>query len=138
MAAPRTATRCPGDDGARPPHPRSRLRQTHLSVRPRAAPESRPSLMLRPCALWHARCSTRPLMRKWSARFRKSCDPATAVRIAGAVLVVLIFGAAAYECAEDRVALLAQAERNNENLVHLLAEQTARTIHTIDLTLLTV
>ncbi len=60
------------------------------------------------------------------------------VPIGGAFLILAVLTALALDLARDRAETLARAEQGNENLVHVLAEQTARTVQAIDLTLLAV
>ena len=57
------------------------------------------------------------------------------VAIGGAVLILLVLAALGFDLVRDRGEILASAEHNNENLVHVLAEQTARTVQAIDVTL---
>src|SRR5262245_27569536 len=66
-----------------------------------------------------------------SARLRL----AAGVPIFGALLVCIILGTIAFNLWHSHEDLLADAQRNNENLVHVLAEQTARAFQGVDLTL---
>ena len=63
---------------------------------------------------------------------------AYAVPIGGAVLILLVLAALVLDLARNRTETLGGAEQGNENLAHVLAEQTARTVQAIDLTLVAV
>jgi PAS domain S-box-containing protein len=60
------------------------------------------------------------------------------VSIGGAFLILLVLAVLVLDLARERAETLARTEQSNKNLVHVLAEQTARTVQAIDLTLVAV